>query len=144
MLSRSAHRHVFSRLSSISHRSFHRASAQFVTTDAQGCLKECAVPIQHGDLHEAYVLIPPHVGNAFSAACAHQKLSHSRADTLPLTFDHTTKSFTCTSTLLPRLAIAHELPSKSDTLSSPATLYLFGATHTIALDGTSDGTVLGL
>jgi hypothetical protein len=36
-------------------------------------------------------------------------------------------------TLLPRLVIPQGLPSKSD----PATLFLIGANHTIALDGTS-------
>lgn len=62
---------------------------------AGGCLKECAVPIHHGEPHEAYVIIPPRVGDAFKAACVRQKLFRSRANTLPLTFDHATKSFTC-------------------------------------------------
>jgi hypothetical protein len=66
-------------------------------------LKECAVRIAQGDPHEAFVLVPPSVGDTFSAACVHQELPHSKADILPLTYDHKTKSFICISKFSRRL-----------------------------------------
>lgn len=39
----------------------------------------------------------------------------------------------------PWLEIPQNLPRQSNSNTSPATLYLFGATHTIVLDGTPDG-----
>lgn len=39
----------------------------------------------------------------------------------------------------PRLEIPQNLPRQTKANTSPATLYLFGATHTVALDGTPDG-----
>jgi hypothetical protein len=125
MVPRPFHRCILSRISSISHRSFHNASAQFVTTDAQGFLKECTVPISHGDPHEAYVLVPPSVGNAFSAACVHPETSQpeSGADILPLTFDHQTKSFTCSKFSSRLMASKVHLTNSVYSLDSAAAAY---------------------
>jgi hypothetical protein len=54
-----------------------------------------------------------------------------------------TLSFVCLESIpYARLAIPQDLPRQSDANTSPATLYLFGATHTIAPDGTPDGELL--
>jgi hypothetical protein len=125
MIPKPVHRYMFSRNSATFRRSCHNASAHFVTTDAQGCLKESTVPIAQGDSHEAYVLVPPSVGNAFSAACVRRKPSQPefRADILPLTFDHKTKSFTCSKFSSRLMASKVHLTNNVYSLDSAAAAY---------------------
>ncbi|KAF2194729.1 hypothetical protein K469DRAFT_617355 [Zopfia rhizophila CBS 207.26] len=120
------------------HRSFYSKPARFVAIDAQGSLTEREISVRVGDNHEAYVLVPTDIGNAMKAGCASQQGLSPSTDSESLIFHHDTQCFTCTSASYPRLLIPHDLPRQSNAKTSPATLYLFGATHTITLDGTLD------
>lgn len=54
---------------SLLRRPFHSKRAKFVTLDAEGYPSEREIDIHVGDKHEAYVLVPPDVGNAIKVAC---------------------------------------------------------------------------
>ncbi|KAF2241823.1 hypothetical protein BU26DRAFT_524963 [Trematosphaeria pertusa] len=118
-------------------RSFYSKTAEFVTRDPQGRPCQRQVDIRVGDEHEAYVLVPTDVGDAIKAACKHNGSSFPQ-DKQSLEFNHDRRDFTCESAPYLRLSIYHQLPRRSDAKTSSATLYLFGVTHTIALDGTFD------
>ncbi|PGH01823.1 hypothetical protein GX51_05003 [Blastomyces parvus] len=120
----------------------HHATAQFIRQAPSGKIEKSQVRIQIGDPGNTYVLIPPEVGYAIQAArlLGHDLTSPGQArDRLKLTFYHDTQHFAHESSPdCPSLQIPVNLPRQTDTNTSPATLYLFGLLHTIALDGTPD------
>lgn len=149
-------------------RIFSTKPAKFVTLDAQGLRVTRNVNVWMGDPHEAFVLIPTEIGDAMKASCQDQKIlvptdigDATRVSSLgqicPLSFHHDSQHFSTSgltylatrssnkvspyleSASYPRLEIPQNLPRQTNTNTSPATLYLFGATHTVALDGTPDG-----
>ncbi|KAF2465108.1 uncharacterized protein BDR25DRAFT_271004 [Lindgomyces ingoldianus] len=138
MVLRSVRAHIYTIQIPCSYRSFHSRLAKFVTINAKGFPTEREVSIRVGDDHEAYVLVPTDVGTAIKAGCALQQGFSHNTDSEHLLFHHDTRRFTCTSAPYPQLSIDHDLPRQSNSKTSPATLYLFGATHTIALDKTPD------
>ncbi|PSN61092.1 hypothetical protein BS50DRAFT_164933 [Corynespora cassiicola Philippines] len=119
----------------VSLRTFYSKSAIFVTLDAQGQLSKREIDVRVGDENEAYVLVPTDVGKAIKSACMH---NGSPIDTESLTWHHERRDFTCKSAPYLKLSVPHDLPRQHHSETSPATLYLFGESHTIALDGTPD------
>ncbi|KAI9747066.1 MAG: hypothetical protein M1815_004674, partial [Lichina confinis] len=104
-------------------RSFYSHSSDYVTLGRQGEAVKRAVDIWVGDPHEAFVLVPKEIGKEMKT-----------------TIDEGTSSSSS-------FAAAVKLQQQSkddgsgdsgDSTTSPATLHLFGATHTITLDGTPD------
>ncbi|KAF9730013.1 hypothetical protein PMIN01_11946 [Paraphaeosphaeria minitans] len=123
-------------------RAIHVASAELTNVGPDGTLVTEEVSIRVGDPGEAYVLIPTEVGNALRAG---SRLSNSssafleRLDRFKMSFFHDTQHFASESSpSCPRLVISQQLPRQSNANISPATLYLYGVMHTIALDGTPD------
>ncbi|KAF1962574.1 hypothetical protein CC80DRAFT_400630 [Byssothecium circinans] len=123
-------------------RAFHNATAQFTNLGPEGAPVTKEISIRVGDPGEAYVCIPPEVGYALRAA---SRLSNSssappkRSDRFPLSYFHDTQHFSLDSSpSCPRLVVPQALPRQSAANSSPATLYLYGVMHTIALNGTPD------
>ncbi|KAL2220579.1 hypothetical protein M432DRAFT_588354 [Thermoascus aurantiacus ATCC 26904] len=80
------------------------------------------VPIRIGDPEETYVTIPPDVGRALQTASLTGDVSSSSPESLGDRF-----KLTC-STILKTLLVTQ----------SPATLFLYGKMHTLAIDGTAD------
>lgn len=142
-------------------RACHNATAKFTKLEPDGALATKEVTISVGDPGEAYVLIPTEIGYALRAgSCLTSSPSAlpKRPDRFALSYFHDTQHFAignhppCIIWLLlisqssdsspdcPRLVIPQQLPRQSTANTSPATLYLYGVMHTIALDGTPDGT----
>ncbi|KAH7399647.1 hypothetical protein BKA66DRAFT_452276 [Pyrenochaeta sp. MPI-SDFR-AT-0127] len=123
-------------------RAFHNATAEFTKLGPEGTLVIKEVSIRVGDPGEAYICIPTEVGFALQASSC---LAHipsalpKRLDRLPLSYFHDTQHFALDSSPgCPRLVVPQQLPRQSTANISPATLYLYGVMHTIALDGTAD------
>ncbi|RSL65978.1 hypothetical protein CEP53_003501 [Fusarium sp. AF-6] len=97
-----------------------------------------------GDPHEAYVIVDRDVGFALRSAIVNQTRSSivSGAAKIPLAFHHESQHFAHDTVPYPRIILEHDLPRQSPGNTSPATLWLWGATHSITLDGTSDGEFL--
>lgn len=142
-------------------RAFHAVTAEFVELDPDGKAVTTRESIRIGDPGEAYILIPPEIGHAFQAASptihvSESAISNSQAK-CTLCFFHDTRHFAhgttdtryMLSTVLlmglsegmqfPRLVIPQNLPQHAASAKSPATLWLYGKMHTIALNGTFDG-----
>lgn len=142
-------------------RAFHVATGEFTDLRPDGALVTKEVSIRIGDPGEAYVLIPTEIGYALQAG---SRLTHEplplpkRPDRFPLSFFHEIQSFALgnsvryhvvylllifqlsdSSPSCPRLVIPQQLPRQSEANTSPATLYIYGVMHTIALDNTPDG-----
>lgn len=133
-----------------------------MSLNSSGKLVTEEVKIFRGDPHEAYALIPPEIGRAPQTGTA---LSNGTSLTKDperhaLTFFHETRTFAHgmqairngppdgvlltkstkeSSPSFPRLEIPPDLPKQTEINKSPATLFLVGVSHTIALDGTFDG-----
>lgn len=60
------------------------------------------------------------------------------SDLFPLDFHHDTRHFACKTSPYPRLEIPQDLPKKSKSDISEATLHAYGITHAITLNGTPD------
>ncbi|KAF1952494.1 hypothetical protein CC80DRAFT_175582 [Byssothecium circinans] len=119
-------------------RTFHSKRAKFTTLDAHRQPLEREIDVKVGDEHEAYVLVPKDIGNAIAAASTSKQRDKSSTDTESLIWHHDRREFTCMSAPHLKLSVSHDLPRQSQGATSPATLYLFGELHTIALDGTED------
>ncbi|KAF2444495.1 hypothetical protein P171DRAFT_432517 [Karstenula rhodostoma CBS 690.94] len=123
-------------------RAFHNATAEFTRLGPEGTLVTNKVSIRVGDPGEAYVCIPTEVGYALQAGgcLAHNSSAlPKRPDRLTLSYFHDTQHFALDSSPgCPRLVVPQQLPRQSAANTSPATLYLYGVMHTIALDGTPD------
>ncbi|KAF4120004.1 hypothetical protein GMORB2_3415 [Geosmithia morbida] len=78
-------------------RSFYEAKGHFATINDRGVLVSSETDIYVGDPHEAYVSIMPDLGEAIRACVARQKdmglAGQQDAKTLPMIFDHATRSF---------------------------------------------------
>ncbi|MCJ1345139.1 hypothetical protein MMC31_003344 [Peltigera leucophlebia] len=109
---------------------FSTKPAEFITLDAQGLRVTRKTNVWMGDPHEAFVLVPKEIGDAMKGS--------SQDEICSLIFHHDSKHFSSKSASYPRLEIPHDLPRQSNANTSPATLYLFGVNHTVALDGTPD------
>ncbi|KAI1119887.1 hypothetical protein F5Y10DRAFT_147323 [Nemania abortiva] len=123
-------------------RPFHHVSGEFVTRDP-GSLRLVAevIPMIVGEPEEAYVMVPTAIGQAMQAACGDDKLTrkYPTMDRIPLIFHHKTSHFALPNLLYPRLIVPQDLRGPEDgNATSPATLWLFGTTHSIALDETAD------
>lgn len=142
-------------------RACHTATAEFTNLWPDGTLVTKEVSIQVGNPGEAYVLIPTEIGYALQAGSYPSNSSSTlpkRPDRFALSYFHDTQHFALgkrppshfwlllisessdSSPGCPRLVIPQQLPHQSTANTSPATLYLYGVMHTIALDGTPDGT----
>ncbi|KAJ5991647.1 hypothetical protein N7499_003359 [Penicillium canescens] len=120
-------------------RYFHRVTTDFVTHDARGNLVSSKVPIIIGNPGEAYVLIEQVVGSALRAASPYISASAASAEErCKLTFFHDSQYFGFGSSSYPRLYVPNQIPRQTESDSSPATLFLGGKMHEIALDGTPD------
>ncbi|KND92139.1 hypothetical protein TOPH_03133 [Tolypocladium ophioglossoides CBS 100239] len=62
----------------------------------------------------------------------------SDPEIVPLTFFHDSRHFAHDAVPYPRIAIERNLPRQNATNMSPATLWLWGASGSITLDGTPD------
>ncbi|KAH2200672.1 hypothetical protein KXW59_003354 [Aspergillus fumigatus] len=137
---RTARGSKFSLLCIGSSRHYYQATAEFICWGPNGKLEKRKVPIKIGDPQNTYVMIPPDIGHALQASTL---LGHTTPaqvkDRSKLIFYHETQHFAHEALPdSPRLHIPINLPCQSDVNTSPATLYLYGKLHTIALDGTAD------
>ncbi|RSM09761.1 hypothetical protein CDV31_007501 [Fusarium ambrosium] len=125
-------------------RRFHERKADFVTLDANESLETRKLHVITGDPHEAYVIVDQDVGFAMRSAIVKQTRSSlaSDAEKIPLAFHHESRHFAHDLVPYPRIILEHDLPHQSPGNTSPATLWLWGATHSITLDGTTDGEFL--
>ncbi|KPM41956.1 hypothetical protein AK830_g4605 [Neonectria ditissima] len=121
-------------------RTFHDGKATFVTSNAKGSLQTRKLDIFIGDPHEAYVIVDTVVGFAMRSAIAKQTgLSLAEdADKVPLAFYHDGRHFAHDAAPYPRLILEQDLPRQNASNISPATFWLWGATHCVTLDGTPD------
>lgn len=133
-------------------RFLHRAPARFIERGRDGQPSSRQISIIKGEPHECFVLVNPEIGKAFQSAADPPTAISDRHS---LVFSHSSREFysgmTLTSSSLhkiltfmllefspktPRLQLPHDLPCPSGVAKSPATLFLYGLMHTIALDGT--------
>ncbi|EEU41928.1 uncharacterized protein NECHADRAFT_86004 [Fusarium vanettenii 77-13-4] len=121
-------------------RRFHERKADLVTLDANGSLETRKLDVITGDPHEAYVIVDRNVGFAMRSAIMKQTESSlaTNAERVPLVFHHHSRHFAHHTAPYPRIILEHDLPHQNPGATSPATLWLWGATHSITLDGTSD------
>ena len=137
-------------------RHLHRMTGKIFTADATGREEMLTVGLCLGEKHEAFALIAPSISNILRGSPCPGMRAKDEAR-IPLIFDHLTQTFSrgelqnpVTSSEIeihintvnsdyPRLMIPQDLPRQHDQTRSPATLYCFGATHTIALNGSNDG-----
>ncbi|EFY92276.1 hypothetical protein J3458_000871 [Metarhizium acridum] len=121
-------------------RAFHDAKAEFITFDAKGSLKTRNLDIIIGEPHQAYIMFDKEVGFAMKSAITKQTgiCLTSDPEKIPLTFFHETLHFAHAMVPYPRVTIERDLPRQNATNMSPATLWLWGASHCITLDGTTD------
>ncbi|RSL48128.1 hypothetical protein CEP51_015676 [Fusarium floridanum] len=126
------------------YRRFHERSADLVTLNTNGSLETRKLNVITGDPHEAYVIVDQDVGFALRSAIVKQARSSlaSDAEKVPLAFHHESQHFAHDIEPYPRIVLEHDLPRQSPGDKSPATLWLWGATHSITLDGTTDGEFL--
>ncbi|PNY18159.1 Uncharacterized protein TCAP_07593 [Tolypocladium capitatum] len=120
-------------------RLFHDGKADFVTVNADGSLITRNLDIFISDPHKAYIILDKDVGLAMTSAIAKQT-GFSLAtdpDKVPLTFYHSSRYFAHHTAPYPRIVIKQDLPHQNASNMSPATLWLWGASHWITLDGTS-------
>ncbi|KAK2593513.1 hypothetical protein QQS21_008779 [Conoideocrella luteorostrata] len=124
-----------------SYRALHEAKAKLVTFDTKGSLKTQILDIFIGEPHEAFVIFHKEVGLALKSAITKQTgiCLSSDPEKFPLTFYHETLHFAHATVPYPRIVIEQDLPRQNTTKVSPATLWLWGASHSITLDGTPDG-----
>lgn len=140
-------------------RAFHEGTGDFTTLAPDGTHSTKVISVYVGDPGESYVMIPTEIGDALRAATS-TATSTPHPDRLPLTYFYDTKHFAAgkylpsatwclamadslgpdSSPSSPRLFIPQQLPRQSAAVTSPATLYLYGLMHQIAIDGTPDGT----
>ncbi|PQK11502.1 hypothetical protein BB8028_0003g01270 [Beauveria bassiana] len=121
-------------------RTFHSAKADFITLNSRGSLTSKQIDIFIGDPGQAFVIFERDVGFAMKSSITQQvgKSLASDLEKVPLTFFHKSKYFAHDATPYPRIAIETDLPRQNDSNTSPATLWLWGASHSITLDGTKD------
>ena len=142
-------------------RTFH-ATGEFTYLGPEGTLVTKEISIRVGDPGEAYVCVPTEVGYALQASSYLTKNSSAlpkRPDRLALSYFHDTQHFALGKvppvsylviaanitifrliTRLPSPSYPSSASPQSAADRNPATLYLYGVMHTIALDGTSDDT----
>ncbi|KAJ0415367.1 hypothetical protein BJY00DRAFT_293634 [Aspergillus carlsbadensis] len=91
-----------------------------------------------GNPGDAFVLVDPEAGIALGAASPLPSTSAaSTEDRCQLTFFHDSQHFGFGASSYPRLYIPNQL-GQTKVETSPATLFLSGKMHEIALDGTED------
>lgn len=102
-------------------RSYHCKSADFTTVNAQGSPATEQVEVWLGEPHEAYVMVPKHVGRAIEAACAPYGNSAHIAgpDTYPLIFDHKSRHFVHSKFSFIVIGSDSKFYSRFDTISTP-------------------------
>ncbi|KAF2009040.1 hypothetical protein BU24DRAFT_428992 [Aaosphaeria arxii CBS 175.79] len=124
-------------------RSFFKAAADFTNIGSKGTLAKEKITIYIDGPEESYVCIPAEIGHALQAAARLINSEPSlpqRLDRVSLKyFDDSNHFALASSPDCPRLVIPQQLPRPSAANTSPATLYLYGVFHQIALDGTFDG-----
>lgn len=115
-------------------------AAHVVMADKNGSLLKRKFDITIGDPHEAWILLAKEEGFSLKSAIDEQIEPSSFADPemVPLVFHHDSRHFAHHSLSYPRLIIGEGLPRQNSTSTSPATLWAWGATHCITLDGTAD------
>ncbi|KAJ5097241.1 hypothetical protein N7456_007962 [Penicillium angulare] len=136
----------------ITTRSLFQMKTTFTNYDSSGNLITKKIPITIGNIEETFVLIKPDIGyelNAASPDSTTSLLSSSLTDTAEerytckLTFFHDSRHFgfgyfNSRESSYPRLYIPNQLPRQTEMNTSPATLFMGGVMHEIALDGTPD------
>ncbi|KAM4056026.1 hypothetical protein HRG_002951 [Hirsutella rhossiliensis] len=124
----------------LSRRALHEAKADFITLDSNGSPTTRKLDIFIGDPHEAVIAFDKDVGFAMKSAIAKKTgMCHvSDSEKMPLTFFHASRHFAHGAIPYPRIVIERDLPRQNATDTSPATLWLWGASHSITLDGTPD------
>lgn len=139
-------------------RYFRRMTADLINRDASGQLVVDKVPVIVGNPGEAYVLTDPKVGNALHAASPLMSAAGSVGDRCQLTYFHDSQHFgfgkislRCStvranslflmpgSSPYPRLHVPIQIARRTESDTSPATLFLDGKMHELVLDGTPDG-----
>ncbi|OQE18556.1 hypothetical protein PENFLA_c021G07383 [Penicillium flavigenum] len=115
-------------------RHFHRITTDFITQDTTGNLVCKKVPVIIGSPGEAYVLTSPAVGETFRDASS----TAATQDRCKLSYFHDTQHFGLESPSYPRLHIPTQFPRRSESNTSPATIFLSGKMHEIVIDGTDD------
>ncbi|TWU72859.1 hypothetical protein ED733_003317 [Metarhizium rileyi] len=121
-------------------RAFHDAKAHFITLDARGSLATQNIDLFIGEPHEAYIISQKGIGLAMKSAITNQTgmCLASDPEKIPLTFFHDTLHFAHAAVPYPRVVVPQDLPRQNETNRSPATLWLWGASTSITLDGTPD------
>ncbi|KAI6465692.1 hypothetical protein MCOR18_010116 [Pyricularia oryzae] len=128
-------------LSLTSRRAFHARLAELVMADKNGRLMKRKIEVTVGDADEAYVILDKEEGFSMKRAIGEQINLSSIADPekVPLTFYHDSRHFQHQYVPYPRLVLEGDLPRQNTTNASAATLWTWGASHCITLDGTADG-----
>ncbi|RCI07691.1 hypothetical protein L249_5671 [Ophiocordyceps polyrhachis-furcata BCC 54312] len=121
-------------------KAFHDAKAELVTLGAAGSLTTHKIDVFMGEPHETYVIFSKDIGFAIRSAIARQTGVCLSLDPekVPLRFFHTSRHFAHAAIPYPRIIIERDLPRQNAGDTSPATLWLWGASHSLTLDGTPD------
>ncbi|TQW00833.1 hypothetical protein IF1G_00764 [Cordyceps javanica] len=117
-------------------RPFHSAKADFTTVDGKGALTTKQIDISIGDPGQSYIIFDKDTGAQMKVAAGQQ--AGSDPERVSLQFFHESRYFASDATAYPRITIGQDLPRQNDSNMSPATLWLWGATNSITLDGTAD------
>lgn len=117
-------------------RAFHKAKADLTSLDKNGLPSTERIDIFIGDPGESYIIFDKSVGATMAAAVRPQ--ASPSLEQVPLTFFHESRCFATQAASYPRITIKQDLPRPNGTSVSPATLWLWGASHSITLDGTED------
>lgn len=143
-------------------RALHSAKASLATLDSTGSPTTRQIDIFIGDPGESYIIFERDVGATMATAAALAPQANMESATVPLSFFHESRCFANSmappapvcimncltrgffffcfqdATAYPRITIEQDLPRQNVTDMSPATLWLWGASHSITLDGTAD------
>ncbi|PWI71811.1 hypothetical protein PCL_11905 [Purpureocillium lilacinum] len=118
------------------YRAFHQRKAHFVVRRTDGNLHSQPLDVFMGGSQDAYVVIDRNIGHALAPR---ETICQTAAGVkVPLVFYHDTHHFAHVSAAYPRIVLDQDLPRQSTAVTSPATLWLWGATNAITLDGTAD------
>ncbi|OAQ98394.1 hypothetical protein LLEC1_04362 [Akanthomyces lecanii] len=137
-------------------RAFHSAKAALTTLDSKNSPTTRQIDIFIGDAGQSYIIFDKPVEATMAAAV--ELLAGSDQEKVPLKFFHGPRYFanstaspivsrhgasntfglSLDATAYPRITIEQDLPRQTETDVSSATLWLWGASHSITLDGTAD------
>ncbi|KAI6603336.1 hypothetical protein MCOR04_001738 [Pyricularia oryzae] len=114
--------------------------ANLAMVDSKGSVITREIEVTVGEPTEAFVMLDKSEGFSIKRAINEQIGLSLTADPgkVPLIFYHNGYHFAHQSVPYPRLILDQDFPRQTSTNASPATLWTWGATHCITLNGTED------